>query len=160
MTIKILQAVDMQALKDFISIPEVWENIHDADGLPKDFMPLNTPESVWLLCVIEEEIVGVIYLHHDNSYTLKLHPYILKEHRKESRNIMFKFYEWFLDSIPEQVIKLIVSIPTTHKKVINFARKIGFQLEGNNKKSYIWNDMVFDQLNFGLTRDEMRRLAA
>ena len=159
MSIEIVKAVDMEKLKSFIENPEIWDYLSDVASDPKYFAPQNTDYCVWLWAINEKKNkMGIIYLNHLNSYTLQVHPYILDKYIIFSRKIMKAFYGWFLRNIPGPVIKLTVSVPTSRRSSINFVKKIGFKMEGNNTKSYVRDGIVYDQINFGMTIDDMREL--
>lgn len=157
---KIVRAKHMDALRQFLCLPDIWENIAGKNVSQDNFYPQNTHECLWLLVIDNDETIGVIFLHHDNSFTLKMHPYMLKSHKMLAKKMMKKFYEWFDETMPEQIIKLIVSIPTSRKPLINFAKNVGFEMEGNNRQSYIDDGIIYDQINMGIARKKMTEVIA
>jgi hypothetical protein len=70
---------------------------------------------------------------------------------------MFEFFAWF-DTLPDQCIKLVASIPFCYENVYNASKRVGFIDEGVNRKSYRKHGKVWDQWNIGLTRDEIKGL--
>lgn len=147
---------DMPAVKAFISQEEIWERFED--GIDKeDFQPLNDSVAQWLLCFDDNKIVGMILVHFDTNSSLMMHPYLLAKYRHKGRDMMSAFYKWFL-TLADQVHKLNVSIPITQRKVINFAKKVGFKQEGINRESYMKDGQYYDQIILGLTRPEIEGL--
>lgn len=147
----------MEAVKAFVSQEELWECEDDLVN-KEDFYPSNDNLSQWLYCLDNGKIIGMILVHYDTSVALKMHPYMLRAHRDKGREMMKVFYKHFLN-LPGYINKLNVSIPVTHKKVLNFARKVGFKDEGINRESYYKNGKYHDLVNMGLLRSEIARLA-
>lgn len=156
MSIIIARADDMDEVKSFVSQEEIWENACDTTQEPALFNPRNDENGMWIVAKKEEELIGVIYIHHDNSYTLKMHPYLLNCYKADCREFMKAFYRWFLDVMPEQIIKCVAVIDETKRSVLSFAFNMGFTREGLNRLSLIKNGVKVDQVYFGITRDEMK----
>jgi RimJ/RimL family protein N-acetyltransferase len=148
---------DMEAVKSFVSQDELWE-CEDDLVQKDDFYPSNDSLSQWLYCYDDGKIVGMILVHNETSVSIKMHPYLLKAHREKGREMMKVFYNHFMN-LPNHINKLNVSIPVIHKKVINFAKKVGFRDEGINRGSYFKNGKYHDQVNMGLLRSEIARLS-
>jgi len=150
---------NMDQVKEILMIPEVWERAAE-DGADKEtYYPGFDAMCGWLICKEDEDIVGLIYIHNDNTTSVKIHPYILPNHRGSGRQMMFSFYRWVVNKCPN-VLKVLVAVPTCYKRVYKFAKKVGFIEEGINRKSYIKNGELYDQWNLGLTKDEIKRLIA
>lgn len=148
-------AFDMSIVKAFMMQPEIWERAAEDYEEIVDFNPYNDDQAVWLECIDDSEVIGLILVHHDNSTTLRIHPYMTS--KTKGRQMMAEFFQWVL-TLPDQVQKIIVSIPTCHQIVYNFARKVGFIDEGINRLSYTKDGELFDQWNLGITRAEIEAL--
>lgn len=147
--------VDMKLVKSIMTEPEIWERASEDGTDPVSWYPGTDAFTVWLLCLEDGEPIGIILIHTDNSVSLKIHPYLRTEHRTKGRLMMGAFYEWFLNSTQDKVNKINVSIPVNQQKVINFAKKVGFQKEGLNRDSYLKNGKLYGQQNLGITRNEI-----
>lgn len=145
---------DMNLVREIMLTPEIWERAAEDGSEPKDFYPGYDELCCWLLVKEEDKIIGLILLHHDNSTTLKFHPYMMKEFFSKSREMMKEFYKWLLENTPDLINKVIVSIPDNQKKTYNFAKKVGFQDEGFNRESYRKNGEIHGLFNLGITRQE------
>ena len=149
-------AKDMNAVKAFLIQPEVWERASEDYEDVSQFYPHNDELSVWLECVDDGDFIGLILVHHDNSTTLRIHPYMAS--KEKSREMMSDFFKWVL-TLPDQIQKIIVTIPSCYKIVHNFARKVGFIDEGINRLSYTKGGKLYDQWNLGITRAEIEVLS-
>lgn len=156
--ITLTHTTDMNLVRSFMILPEIWD-VSVEDGINKDnFYPGCDEFSGWLLCEIDNEVAGLILVHNDNMTTIKVHPYMLKKYRQHGREMMKEFFKWFLESTNCRINKVVVSIPSCRKIVCNFARRIGFKFEGANKASYSYRGQIYDQLCFGLTKDQIKEL--
>jgi RimJ/RimL family protein N-acetyltransferase len=145
--------LDMQMVRDILMEPDIWERAAE-DGVDKEsFYPGTDAFSIWLLCLEENEAIGIILVHTDTSVSVKMHPYLRKKHRQKGRAMMKAFYEWMLESTDTN--KINVTIPECEQKVINFAKKVGFKKEGLNRDSYQKNGQLYGQQNLGITRHEI-----
>ena len=145
----------MELVRSILVEPDIWERAAE-DGVDQDtWYPGYNSMTFWLLCVEDEQVIGIILLHNDNTVTLKMHPYLRKDHRQKGRIMMRAFYEWFMENTDDKISKLNVSIPENERKVINFAKKVGFKKEGFNRESYLKDGQLYGQQNLGITRTEI-----
>lgn len=154
-SIKIELATDMDQVREIVIQPDIWERISEEGIEPEDFYPVNDNFTGWFLCLEENEPIGIILVHTDNSISIKMHPYLRSKHREKGRIMMKAFYTWFLENTEKKVNKINVSIPIFHKRVINFAKKVGFKKEGVNRDSYRKDGQLYGQQNLGITRNEI-----
>ena len=152
----VIKTENMELVREIMMEPEIWDRASE-DGMDQDkWFPGFHDLCVWLLCLEEEDVIGVILLHHDNTTTLKLHPYLRLAHRQKGREMINESYKWILANTPESINKLIVSIPENQRKVINFSKKVGFTKEGINRDSYRKDGKIWSQQNMGITRSEIQ----
>jgi len=146
---------DMELVRAILLEPDIWDRASE-DGIDQDtWYPGYDSMTAWLLCIEDENVVGVILMHTDTSVSIKIHPYLRKEYREKGRIMMKAFYEWILEYGQEKIVKVSVTIPKTQAKVINFAKKVGFHKEGVNRASYLKNGQLCGQQNMGITRIEI-----
>jgi len=143
---------DLDFIKEFLLQDDLYERASSGED-KEDFSP---KDGVWLLVIREDDVIGVIFCEQDNSVTMRIHPYMIKEYRYLVRYMMKCFYNWFLTT---NALKLIVSIPSFYKKMYNSALKTGFTLEGVNRKSYLKDGVLYDQWTLGMTREEITQWA-
>jgi len=152
--------VDMELVRAIMTEPDIWERCAE-DGVEMEtWYPGYDSMTAWLLCVEDEDIIGVILMHTDTNVSIKTHPYLRKEHREKGRKMMKAFYEWVLENT--DVMKVNVTIPIDHVTipidqniVVNFAKKVGFQKEGKSRLSYLKEGKLIDLQHLGITRTEI-----
>lgn len=153
----IVPTTDMKAVKAFISNHEIWDRMSE-DGVDLDsFEPFGDESNMWLF-VFDEKIKGIIYVHIDTDCSIGFHPYMLKEFRRDGRDMIKEFFRWFVDNADKRFIKINVTIPDCFKSAVNFAKKTGFTHEGVCRSSYRKNGIVYDRNFLGITRSEIEAL--
>ena len=154
--IDIQMTTDMELVRSILVEPDIWERAAE-DGIDQDtWYPGYNSMTAWLLCIEDDDVIGVILLHTDTAVSLKMHPYLRKEHRQKGRVMMASFYKWLLENTElETVNKINTVIPEYQKKVINFAKKVGFHKEGVSRESCRKNGQLYGQQNMGITRKEI-----
>lgn len=145
---------DMDAVREIITTPEIWERASE-DGIDSDtYYPSFDDFHVWLLVKRDNENIGVILVHNDNTTSVKIHPYLFTEYHSLGREMMKKLYEWIL-SLPERINKVLASIPENQRKVYNYVKKMGFKDEGFNRESFVKDGKIYGQWCVGITRKEI-----
>jgi hypothetical protein len=155
--IKLTHTTDMNIVKSLLVTPEIWEQAAE-DGVNKDdYYPAYDNLSAWLLCELDDEIIGLIFIHNESLCSINMHPYLKRKYKRKGRDMMIAFFNWFL-TLPAGICKVNVSIPFNRKIVYNFAKRVGFKDEGINRMSYLKGGVNHDQYQLGLTRDEIKGL--
>jgi len=146
---------DMELVRAVMTEKDIWDRAAE-DGVEQDdWFPGYDSMTAWLLCVEDDNIIGVILMHTDTSVSIKMHPYLRTEYRQKGREMMRVFYEWVLENAQSQINKISVTIPFNQAKVINFAKKVGFKKEGINRQSYLKDGKLIDMQNLGITPREV-----
>ena len=136
---------------------EVWDNFSD-DMADKEYYEIEiSSRKLWVKVDISGDFAGVVLMENYNLSTIKIHPYLMKEFKAYSRDLIRLILKVFLKS-PPFINKLVVEIPTNRKIVYNLAKKIGFVDEGINRKSFLKDGVFLDQWNLGLTKDEVKKI--
>ena len=150
---------DMLKVRGIVTSPDIWERI--SDGIDSDkYYPSTDNTNQWLLVLNEDDIIGVIYVHCDTSCSIGFHPYLREKYRDYGREMIKAFFEWFIESIPVEYVKINVIIPECFPSVINFSKKVGFKNEGVSRNSYTRNGDIFNRVMLGITRDEVAEWVA
>lgn len=154
---KLQHTTDMDAVYDVVSTPEIWQQASQ-DGMDvANYYPSFDGLSAWLLCTVNDEKIGVIYVHNESLCAISIHPYMKEKHKSKGRKMMLMFFKWF-NSLPPELCKVNITIPSDRKIVYNFAKKLGFKDEGVSRDSVKRNGVVCDQYLLGLTRKEIKGL--
>lgn len=152
MAVSLSQTFDLALVKKIMSEEDIWDRASDEVSID-DYQP--SAHDIWLLVLSDLDIVGIIGIHGTSSCCVDFHPYLKKKHRSKCRIMMSKLYEWFIEYIPANYVKMNTTIPTCFRSAINSARKTGLTHEGTCRKSYIRDGELYDRYYLGITRDEM-----
>ena len=129
--ITVTNTVDMSLVKEILLIDEIFEQAAEDGVLKENVTPTYDNRSCYLLCKNDDDVIGVIYVHHDNACSIVMHPYLKQQAKRLGRDVMHQFFRWFL-SLPDLICKVNVTIPTSRRIVDNFAKRVGFVDEGIN----------------------------
>jgi len=144
-------------IKGFMLRDEVWNAFSDDMSSKEHYVPDFSTRACWLKVIIDEKVVGVVLVDNYNLTTLMIHPYLLKEYRKHSRDLIKRVLVIFMKT-PDFINKLVVEIPFHRRIVYNLAKKTGFIDEGVNRESFLKNGVYYDQWFLGLTKKDIRAL--
>ena len=146
----ITQTQNIGDIKGILCHPEIYDRIAE-DGMPnwEDY----EPDIDGVMCVMDENKIGVMLYHWVNGITLECHIQILPEYRKEANKFCQLALQWAWDNT--KATKIVAQIPELYPDVVKFAYKNGFQLEGMNEKSYMKNGKIYSQMYLGLIRPEV-----
>lgn len=149
----IAQTHDMQAVKRFMLLPEVYRYAaeHTTSKEKVDFSP--DPSITWLACV-EESPIGLIKLEQKTQVMCEFHPYILRKHKDKYDEMVICFFKWFCQ-LDEKIVKLNAVIADCFNGAIAAAERAGMTQEGLDRSSYMSKTGIRDRILFGITRDEM-----
>ena len=70
--------------------------------------------------------------------------------RKEGLRLSFSCGKEAINSMRSVCKKLTCEIPENNKLCINYAKRLGFSIEGINKKSFMKNGRLIDKMHMGL----------
>lgn len=151
-SIRVNYTTNMDAVREILLIPEVWERAAEENIDPQSYYPGYDDLNAWLVVMEDDKAIGVILVSRETQIAVRMHPYMLPEHMTKGREMMKAFYKWFMNTGFQ---KVNVTIPMTDKKLYNFAKKVGFEDEGVNRQSYLRDNETFDQWNLGATKQEI-----
>lgn len=152
MAVSLSQTFDLALVKKIMSDKDIWDRASDEVNI-NYYQP--SADDIWLLVLSDLDIVGIIGIHGTSSCCVDFHPYLKKKHRPKCRIMIFELYNWFIDNIPINYVKMNTTIPTCFMSAINTAHNTGLTHEGTCRKSYIRNGELYDRYFLGITRDEM-----
>lgn len=145
---------DLQEVINLLSDPELLGRIAEDGATTEDLKKLVTDDQYYLMIKMNDESVGVWWLHESSSSTLDIHCNILKQYRKPAKSAGQLIIEWFLNKAPIRYQKLNAEIPVIYPEVYHYTKNHGFVDEGINRKSICKNGTIVDQWRLGLTRTE------
>lgn len=151
---KIQRTYDKDLIESVIFRDDIFDCISE-DGFSKDEFFIDFDSNIFLLVSVGKEVAGIYILESKSSSTMEIHANIFKEYRSQySIEISKEVLKWFIDNTDK--IKLTASVPVKYMNVVSFCIKNGFSVEGCNRMSYVKNGVVYDQVNLGSTRSEIR----
>lgn len=106
---------------------------------------------IHLLPIVDNNIIGCISFRVKSAIMVEAHISILKEHRAQyAFRASKQAIEWIWRNT--QVKKIVSMTPDTLPHIKKFILKLGFELEGVNKCSFLKDGVTYDQYYGGLKR--------
>lgn len=147
---RIARTHDMPLVRGILSHPAIWPYIHD-DGVTEP-NPIDHEELYWLL-VDDGAPAGVFLLHPHNTVTYEIHTCLLpRTWGGQSREAAQLVLRWMFENTGCR--KVITNVPADNPLALRFARRAGLKDEGVNRKSFLKNGVLLDQLVLGIMKEE------
>ena len=140
----------MEIVRSILLHPKIYPHIHDDNVTGCE--PIDHPESHWML-VIENEPVGVFMLHPTTTSCYEIHTCLMPVIWGEKSSSAARMILHHAFSIPK-CKKLITRVPAYNRAALRFAKSAGLQIEGVNRKSYLHENKLEDQIMLGITEQE------
>ena len=145
----------MTQVRSFMLLPEVARYaVEHGSDLENEVFESNKRQG-WLSYIVDGEHIGLIKFYLVTGTMGMFHPYILRKFKKNYDVMVQEFFNWFLDEVPEQIVKLNVAIPRQFKGAIKAAENAGMKREGVDRLSYLSEDGPCDRILLGIIRREM-----
>ena len=149
------RSYDADLIKGIVCDPEVFRTVSD-DGMSSgDFTP-EVNDECWLITEAESTPVAAYNFHALNSITLQMHVHVLPLFRlSHAREATKAALSWIVSNSPAGFAKVVIFIPSVYPKVVNFAKKFGFKVEGINTNSDMVGGAICDRVMIGSTFTEI-----
>lgn len=155
---RVLTIDDLPLVAKMVSHDSIWPWIHDdltpdteeaklavAQGL------LSNPSFICL----SPNVFTVFGFQRMNAVTYEVHTLMLPEGRgRIGFSAGKETARWMFDNTPCR--KLIGLNPANNRAVTSFALKVGFKREGIISKSWLYNNVLYDRIIVGLSKDEVK----
>lgn len=143
------ETVCLDKIKRIFGDPEIYDRIADDYAPPlEEFEP--APPCEGLYYVTDESNIGLVFYHWKNGITLEGHIQVLKEFRHLAMDFGQAALDWAWNNTEAK--KIIAVVPTLYPDVIKFVEKFGFEREGETKRSYEKNGVLYNQVYLGISR--------
>ena len=141
-------------VREIMLRPEIFATVAEDDADPADYQP-DLVKSCWLVITDDDgELMAIYVFHRRNAVTYEAHPVVLPEHRKcYSDDTGRVALTWLLDNVID-CQKVTALVPALYPNARDFGLRMGFQIEGTNRKSYLKHAQLHDQWHLGITRQE------
>jgi RimJ/RimL family protein N-acetyltransferase len=107
---------------------------------------------IWLE-VVGDEGLGMYLIHPHNCVTYEIHTCLLPtawgDKAKQAAKLVLN---WIFQNTP--CMKVITHVPETNALALRYAKRAGMVVEGNNRKSFLKNGQLLDQIQLGITKEE------
>lgn len=150
--LKATRTEDWQVVVDILTHPSVLPHVSDDSGFKLD-VPLISENLYWILIHDGDELLGMFLAHPQNMVTYEVHTCLLPNaYRGRSKQAAESSLQWMFDNT--SCLKITTNVPEYNKLALRFARLVGLQNEGINRKSYMKNKQLMDQYVLGITKEE------
>ena len=105
----------------------------------------------WIGVVDDDHLQGLFLLVSQNSISIEIHTCLLPTLRG---NKAIEAGKLILDLIFKKYEKVISWVPENNRKAKLMALRLGFEIEGINRASFLKNGKLHDQFLVGLTKGE------
>ena len=122
------------------------------DDTSHDSIEFSVHKECWLEFRLGEVAIGYMQFKPYNRTSLDIHPYILPEFRRYSKQCGKLSLNWFNEQAPSMYQKLISQVPSCHKHIKRYTLSLGFDLEGTHKKAFKKGGELIDLWLFGYER--------
>jgi hypothetical protein len=147
---------DIEQVERVLKADEIYSCITDDGSLPvEDFTIKSVLENELHYFLMPNENM-LVTMHPVNSITYECHVNVLDAGRnetlmQESRKVL----EYIFYKTPCR--KMIAFIPAKYQNVMRYVTRIGMSIEGILTKSYLKNEILYDQYVFGFTKKEYEK---
>ena len=144
-----IQLIENMALaSQVIFHPEVVADISEDDA-KMDSLPTGP---IYLVGLVGNEPIGAFVIEKRGRFHASVHVQVIPEYRKQyASEFGRQVIEWTWANTDLE--KLTAEIPETHPNVAMFAMRMGFEIEGCNRRSIMKGGKLSNQWYMGLSRD-------
>lgn len=151
-SIEPVRLYDTDKILSVIAHPDILATVTEGDALQPDVDP---HAAAYIGCYVDNELSAVFIFNRTGARACEIHAHVLPAKRHHSRDIGAAILRYFLEDIAPWAEKLTALIPDCYPNVIRYAESFGFVREGVNRKSYLHQGSLINQIYLGATRDEV-----
>lgn len=141
---------DIEIINHVLKHPSVKEFVEDDFSQNVEY-PIH--DGIYYLVARENDIIaGMFVVFPLNGVTVDAHSAVLPGfYGDKAREAGKLAISWVFENT--DYLKINGSTPIYNERALRFSEDIGFKKEGINKKSYIKNSKLYDQIYFGVERE-------
>lgn len=148
---RIEQTTDAQWIKSVVTHKAIWPHVSDDAATAESYQPPLI--GVMWLEALDDASLGLYLVHPHNCVTYEIHTCLLPnawgDKAKQAAKLVL---DWIFANTPCQ--KVITHVPETNTLALRYAKRAGMVVEGNNRKSFLKNGRLLDQIQLGITKEE------
>lgn len=149
--LEVYRTFDKAEIFEVLLNPAIMKTISEGDAVLGDVDPHKT---CFIACRANDELAAVWLFDKIGARAIEIHAHVLPNHRRISKDLGAAIMRHII-TISPWCEKYVAQIPFCYENVKNFACSFGMQVEGVNRKSYLYNDELIDQWYLGATRQEL-----
>lgn len=146
--------MDMDFVNDFMTLPEVRRYAAEFGAEDEEF--ITDSRNAWLSYLVNDCIVGLIYIHITTGCAAQFHPYILRNFKGKYDDMVQEFFQWFISNDQDKITKLNVVIPEICKGALKAAQTARMTVEGVDRDSFLTEDGPCGRIMLGITLKELK----
>ncbi len=132
---------------------QVWGVLTDDSGLKfEDYRPRIDEDSRWYITSHNGRPVAAFWLRRLNGVTWEAHANVIPSTWGSKRGTALCRQALKLAFEDTEALKFVAQITDSSPATQKMAESIGFSREGINKKSFLRDGVLHDQVYFGMTR--------
>lgn len=145
------QTTDTNFIRECMTSPHAWRAGSD-DGMigidPKLFF-IKLDGKIW----VKAGKYGLFVGEARNSVTYEVHTFMLPSARGKSVEIAKSAMQWLFNN--SACLRITTTVPEYNKLAIRLSRKVGMELMGINKRSFMKDGVLYDQKLFGISKEDL-----
>lgn len=146
---------DPEVVKTFMSLPEICRYAAEEGANIDSIEAETTGRNIWLIYSKDGESMGLTQMQIKTGCMAEFHPYILRKYKQNYDDMIKEIFNWFIENMPAQIVKLNAWIPSICKGALSAADRAGMITEGVDRKSFLTKMGACDRILKGITRQEM-----
>lgn len=146
---RLARIYDVDLINSVLMHPSIADHLCDDNSVGAQIQECESLE--WIGAYSGDVFHGFFLLIQQNSVTVDIHTALLPTARgKQSKQAG----ELLLNLIFSRYFKAVTSVPSNNRVAAWFAGSLGFKHEGVNRRSFLKNGVLLDQVLMGITREE------
>lgn len=142
---------DMDYVRSVITHPAIWPHVSDDTCDRERYAPFEGDGAYWLIPT-DGAPLGVFFVHSHSSVCFEVHTALLPHARGRAAHEAGKaLISWVFANTSCR--KLITHVPDVNRLALAFARRAGMVQEGINRKSFLRNGALIDQVLLGICKE-------
>lgn len=151
MEITVKRSYDRDEILSVLANPDILKTITEGESTN---LAVDVEKSCFVAAYVDGEISAVFIFDRLSNVVCDIHAHVLPAKRQHSKDIGAAILKHFFDIAP-WAEKLNAIIPDCYPNVIKYALSFGFQVEGINRASYVFDGALINQTYLGATKAEV-----
>lgn len=152
--VRIERTRDWLYVREVITHHKIWPHVSDGTGDRSTWQP-EASEVVYWLVPYASKPLGVFMVHPHSAVCFEVHTALLPlAYGELAAQAAKALIAWVFENTSCR--KLITAVPVYNRLARRFAIHAGMQEEGVNRKSFLRDNEMIDQVMLGITHEEFK----